>query len=162
MEASYKSQDLGLPPPSIRAPPTKTHVSSCTHSTLKGLQAPMALTLSPPTGSITLVPRLRASGPGSGNPSGHALPGGAKVRQPRLGWRTVCLSQAYLFPATSRTCSSAARDTSAGIRVSLLSRTQNTVRLQQPPIYDRKKTQQFSRLFWDMGVGLEGLVHQMA
>ena len=48
MDASYKSQDLGLPPPSIRIPPTKTHISSCTHSTLKGLQAPAALTLSPP------------------------------------------------------------------------------------------------------------------
>ena len=72
------------------------------------------------------------------------------------------LVSAYLFPATSRTCSSAARDTSAGIRVSLLSRTQNTVRLQQPPIYDRKETRQFSRLFWDTGMGLEGLVHQMA
>lgn len=30
-------------------------------------------------------------------------------------------------------------DTSAGIRVSLLSRTQNTVRLQHPPIYSGKE-----------------------
>ena len=151
------------PPASISIPPTKTHVSSCTHGTLKGPQAPEALTLSPPRAPSLQLPGWELPGLAHGSdPSEHALPGGAKARRLRLGWKTICLSQAYLFPATSRTCSSAARDTSAGIRVSLLSRTQNTVRLQQPPIYNRKWNTTVFQAVLGCGVGLEGLVHQMA
>lgn len=69
---------------------------------------------------------------------------------------TVCLSRAYLFPATSRTCSSAARDTSAGIRVSLLSRMQNTVRLLHPPIYDGKENMTVFQVFLGDGGGTGG------
>lgn len=41
----------------------------------------------------------------------------------------------HLFPETSRTCSSVAWDSSEGILTSRFSRTQNTLRPWQPPIY---------------------------
>lgn len=47
--------------------------------------------------------------------------------------------KSYLFPATSRTWSSVACEISEGIRDNLLSRTENTLRLQHPPIYIRKE-----------------------
>lgn len=43
----------------------------------------------------------------------------------------------HRFPETSSTCSSVACDSSAGILVSLLSRTQKTFRRQQPPIWSQ-------------------------
>lgn len=52
----------------------------------------------------------------------------------------------YLFPATSRTWSSVACEISEGIRDNLLSRTENTLRLQHPPIYIRKEKKK--RLFY--------------
>lgn len=44
-EAGYKSQDLGLPPPSIAVPSSGKHVSGRAHRNLKGLHALAALDL---------------------------------------------------------------------------------------------------------------------
>lgn len=98
------------------------------------------------------------------------LEDGAKARWQSLGGMNLVLflkkgkpGHAYLFPATSRTWSSVACDTSAGIRVSLLSRTQNTVRLQHPPIYNEKESTAFFWICWEDGGGsrVSGFSHGM-
>lgn len=111
----------------------------------------LSLALSAPWGSVTAAPTLETSEAWVVRLPGtlfHQTERGKMARPHGPGWGTWILvsfseakqtDYAYLFPATSRTWSSVACDTSAGIRVSLLSRTQNTVRLQHPPICNREE-----------------------
>lgn len=144
--------------------------------TLESTHAQVSLTFSAPCGSITLGPRPKISWAWVVRLISIYSIRWSKARRPRRtakmlgkgegGWMSVSFSQAaqtehaHLFPATSRTWSSVACDTSAGIRVSLLSRMQNTVRLQHPPICNRKENTtcfQVVVLFWrEKGRGAGG------
>lgn len=141
--------------------------SMCTEGshTLGSTHAQVSLTFSTPHGSVTPGPRLKTSWAWVVRLiSIYSIIRWSKARWQRRTAKArvgehVSFSQAaqtehaHLFPATSRTWSSVACDTSAGIRVSLLSRMQNTVRLQHPPICNRKENTTCFQIDFFLGGG---------